>query len=189
MADETQAVEDGAQEATSDGATTAAGQVQGDGDETMSLAEARKLRREAQGLRKRLSDLEKAEADRKQAALTEAERVQQAAQTAQQELAELRREHQASVLRYEVMLLASKLNVVDPDAAVRLLGLEAMETAEDGAMDTAAVEVALKALLKAKPYLVKAEQTPAPETNARNGRQTEADAAAREEALRRRFRI
>ena len=49
-------------------------------------------------------------------------------------------------------------------------------------------EAALKALLKAKPYLVKVEQVTAPETNARNGRQKE-DAAAREEELKRRYRI
>jgi hypothetical protein len=190
MADETQAVDDVAQAATgTDGAADAAGQAPGGDAETMSMDEARKLRREAQGLRKRLNELEKLETDRKAAALSEAERATQAAQASQQELARLREEHRTAVVRYEVMLLDSKLNVVDPDAAVRLLDLEAVETAEDGALDGKAVDAALRALLKAKPYLVKPEQVAAPETNAHSGKTKEIDDKAREEELRRRYRI
>lgn len=189
MAEETQAVDDGTQAVPgTDGAADAAGQAPGGDAETMSLDEARKLRREAQGLRKRLAELEKGEADRKAAALSEAERATQAAQAGQQELARLREEHRTAVIRYEVMLLASKLNVVDPDAAVRLLDLQAVETAEDGALDAKGIEAALRALLKAKPYLVRAEQVTAPETNAHSGK-TKIDDKAREEELRRRYRI
>jgi chemosensory pili system protein ChpA (sensor histidine kinase/response regulator) len=188
MADVTQAVDDAAQAAAGTDEAAQDGQGPTGGAETMSMDEARKLRRESQNLRKRLAELEKVDADRKAAELSEAEQAKQAAQASQQELAKLREEHRTATVRYEVMLLASKLNVVDPDAAVRLLDLEAIETAEDGALDRAAVEAALKALLKAKPYLVKPEQVTAPETNARNGRQKE-DAAAREEELKRRYRI
>ena len=190
MADETQAVDDGAQAAPgTDGAAPDGGQEPTSGAEPMSMDEARKLRREAQNLRKRLADLEKVDADRKQAELSEAEQAKQTAQASQQELAKLREEHRATMVRYEVMLLASKLHVVDPDAAVRLLDLEAVETAEDGALDAKAVEAALRALLKAKPYLVKPEQVAAPETNAHSGKAKEFDDKAREEELRRRYRI
>jgi len=190
MADETQAVVDGAQAAPgTDGTAQADGQEPTSGAETMSMDEARKLRREAQNLRKRLADLEKVDADRKQAELSEAEKAKQLAQASQQELAKLREEHRAAMVRYEVMLLASNLHVVDPDAAVRLLDLDGIEMAEDGALDRTAVEAALKALLKAKPYLVKPEQVAAPETNARSGLKKETDQAAREEELRKRYRI
>lgn len=190
MAEETQAVVDEAQAASgTDGSAADGGQEPASGAETMSMDEARKLRRESQNLRKRLAELEKLDADRKAAELSEAEKARQAAQASQQELAKLRAEHRAAVVRYEVMLLASNLHVVDPDAAVRLLDLEAIETAEDGALDRAAVETALKALLKQKPYLVKPEQQAAPEMNARSGLKKETDQAAREEELKRRYRI
>jgi hypothetical protein len=189
MADKTLVVDDGAQAAPGmDGEAQQDGQEPTGGAETMSMDEARKLRREAQSLRRRLAELEKLDGDRKAAELSEVEKAKQAAQASQQGLAKLSDEYRAAVVRYEVMLLASSLNVVDPDAAVRLLDMEAIETGEDGAMDRAAVEAALKALLKQKPYLVKAQQVAAPETNARNGGQQE-DPAAREDELRRRFRI
>jgi len=53
--------------------------------------------------------------------------------------------------RYEVMLAAQKLNIVDPDAAYRLLDLTTIEFDDEGLPKD--VEKALKALLKARPYL------------------------------------
>lgn len=188
MAEQTQAVEDVTQVATEDAAQEA-GQAQAGGAEAMSLDEARKLRRESQNLRKRLAELEKIDGERKAAELSEVERATKQAATLQQELAALRAERRAQMVRYEVMLRASALNVVDPDAAVKLLDLDGLTADEDGAVDGETVDKALKALLKGKPYLVKQETAPAPDVNARTGKQNGADAAAREEELRRRYRI
>lgn len=188
MAEETQAVKDGAQAATEETAQ-AAGQVQADGAEQMSLDEARKLRREAQSLRKRLAELDRAAEERKAAEMSEVERATQRAATLEQELAAIKKQITERTVRYEVMLRASEMNVVDPEAAVRLLDLDGLDAGEDGLPDGNAIDRALKALLKAKPYLVKQAAAAAPETNAHVGKSKEVDDKAREEELRRRYRL
>lgn len=190
MAEQTQAVEDVTLVATGEDAATGAGQEPASGAEVMSLDEARKLRRESQNLRKRLAEFEKVDGERKAAELSEVERATQQKAALEQELAKLKAEQRAQVVRYEVMLRASALNVVDPDAAVKLLDLDGLAVDDDGAVDGDTVDKALKALLKGKPYLVKQETALAPDVNARTGKQSNgADAAAREEELRRRYRI
>lgn len=188
MADEmTQAVEDGAQAATEETAQ-AAGQEQANGAEMMSLDEARKLRREAQNLRKRMAEIDKQAEERRQAELSEVERATQRASTLEQELAAMRKQITERTVRYEVMLRASEMSVVDPEAAVKLLDLDGLEAGDDGMPDGNAIDKALKALLKSKPYLVK-QATVAPETNAHQGKNKQADDKAREEELRRRYRL
>lgn len=191
MAEQTQAAEDEAQAATSgEAATGTAGQEPAGGAETISLEEARKLRRESQSLRRRLAEFERVDGERKAAEMSEVERATQQAAALEQELARLRAERRAQMVRYEVMLRARALNVVDPDAAVRLLDLDGLTVDEDGAVDGETLDKALRGLLKGKPYLVKPAPAPAPEVNARTGKQSNgADAAVREEELRRRFRI
>jgi hypothetical protein len=68
--------------------------------------------------------------------------------------------------RHAVILAAQTLNVVDADAAYRLLDLGKVEYGEDG--QPANVEPLLKTLLEAKPWLVKPE-TPAPTQHGTNG--------------------
>jgi hypothetical protein len=72
-------------------------------------------------------------------------------------------------VRYEVMLAAQGLSVIDLDAAYRLLDPAALEFDATTGKPTN-VDKALKDLIKAKPYLVKQPQqgsgmgTPAPQT-------------------------
>lgn len=111
---------------------------------------------ESAGRRKRLEELEAAETQRQQAQMSEAEkalaatkRLQEQIATYEQQVAELR---QASV-RYEVMLKAQEMGLIDLDAAVRLMDMGALEFDEAGKPTN--VEKVLKSLVTAKPYLVK----------------------------------
>lgn len=190
MAEETPAVDGAAQAAAgTDGSQHADGQAPAGGEETISLDEARKLRREAQGLRKRLAELETADNKRKQAELSELELAQARLKELETQISTAAKAHQDQVLRYEVMLKASAMNVVDPEAVVRLLDVSSLEFDDDGRPTN--VEKALKDLLKAKSYLVKLPDPSgaAPNTNARAGNDTTKDAKAKEEELRRRFKL
>jgi hypothetical protein len=132
-------------------AATAAG---GEDGEAISLDEARKLRREAQTLRKRLNDFEEREKAVQEAALTDTQKAQKRVVELEQAQAAAQKVHQERVIRYEVMLKASGLNVIEPDAAVKLMDWGGLEFAEDGTPKN--VEAVLKKLIKEKPYLVRA---------------------------------
>lgn len=189
MAEEAQAVDGAAQAAAdSDGSTPMVDQASSGGEETISLEEARKLRREAQGLRKRLAEFEAVDARRKQAELTELDQAKQRLADMEAQLATANTAHQEQIVRYEVMLRATGMNVVDAEVVARLLDWSSLEFDENGAPTN--VEKLLRDLLKAKPYLIKpAEQSAAaPNVNARNGNE-KVDAKAHEEDLRRRFRL
>ena len=125
-----------------------------DGQETITQEDARKLRSEANALRKREKEA--------LAKLQAYEQEKQAAQDAQlpeidrlkKQVADSESVHTALVERivqYEVERAATKLGVIDPDAAARLLDWDALEFDENG-MPTNA-DGLLKDLLKAKPYL------------------------------------
>jgi chromosome segregation ATPase len=109
------------------------------------------------------SELEKlrAELDKLQAAsMSEQERkdkehnkaVEKAAQLEAQ-LAEATKRNQELLLRTAVQAAATKLGIVDPDAAYLLLDKTQVEPSDDGKIDTAKIEAALTELLKAKTYL------------------------------------
>lgn len=112
----------------------------------------RKLRAEAAEYRKRLRDLEQAVKKHEEAKLSETERLQRRLAELEAERATWQREVQERVLRYETMLAAGRLGVVDPEAAYRLLDLSLLEYDDDGRPTN--LEAALRALLKDKPYLV-----------------------------------
>lgn len=146
--------------------------------------------------RKRLEELETAEKKRQDESLNELQKAQKTAGDLQTKIAELERqakdserEQQERVIRYEVMLKATGLGVVDPEAAVKLMDWGSLEFAENGAPTN--LEKVLKDLVKAKPYLVKqATAQGAPNINAGAANAgNEADAKARAEDLKRRFRI
>jgi hypothetical protein len=159
------------------------------GIEQFDAVYVKKLRAEAADYRRRLRELEarvKAEDDRK---LTESERMARRVAELEREQTEYLAERQERVVRYEVMLAASKLNIVDPDAAFRLIDLANLEFDEDGMPKN--LDKALKELVKARPYLVKQAATQS--INAGDGigagGKTAVDPKAREAELRRRFRI
>jgi hypothetical protein len=126
----------------------------------VELEKAKKMLKESNsesaGRRKRLEELEAAEQARVQAQMSDAEKVTAAAKKLQDELAA--KDQQVTALRemtvrYEVMLKAQEMAIIDLDAAVRLMDMGALEFGEDGKPTN--VEAVLKALIKAKPYLVK----------------------------------
>ena len=127
-----------------------------DGQEPITLEEARRLRSEGQALRKRLKAFEDAQAQAEAAKLTEQERLQKHA-------ADLQSKYDADtaalterIVRYEVERQASKLNIVDPDAAAKLIDWSSLEYDEDGTPTNA--ETLLKDLLKARPWLASTQQ-------------------------------
>ncbi len=139
--------------------------------EPMSLEEARKLRSEAQALRKREKDIAaqlKAYQDKEQAErdaqLSELEREKKSRAELQaryeQEVAAMRER----LVRYAVESAATKLSIVDPDAAAKLIDWSELEFDEDGTPKNA--EKLLTALIKAKPWLVAVQQQGQPVTAA-----------------------
>ncbi len=142
--------------------------------------------------RRQIEGFEAAEKARQLAAMSEMEKAQAVVKMTQEEntklkqkVAETEKAHRERVIRYEVMLKASALGMVDPDVAWRLLDWGALEFAEDGSPKN--VEKVLRELVKAKPYLVKAT-TVAPNINA-GATGGGIDEKARAEEIRRRFRL
>ena len=109
------------------------------------------MRAEAAEYRKRLRELEQTVKQHEEAKLSESERLQKRLAELEREQAAYQRERQERTLKYETMLAASKLGIVDPEAAYKLLDLTRIEFDEDGTPRN--IEAALKELLKAKPYL------------------------------------
>jgi hypothetical protein len=111
----------------------------------------KRLRAEAAEYRKRLRELEQTVKQHEEAKLSETERLQKRLAELEREQAAWQRERQERTLKYETMLAASRLGIVDPEAAYRLLDLSKVEFDDDG--NPTNLDKALQELLKAKPYL------------------------------------
>ncbi len=116
-----------------------------------------KLRDEAKAATKRIGEMEAAQKAADDAKLSDTERLTKRAAQLEAELAHERTEKQDRINHYETQLAASKLGIVDPEAAVKLLDWSNLEYDEDGRPKE--IDKALAALLKAKPYLA-AQATP-----------------------------
>lgn len=116
--------------------------------ETISLDEAKKLRSEANGLRRRLKELEDADKARKDAELSETDRLT-ARVTEMEAAAQASRDR---ILRLATVGVASRLGFTDPEDAVRLIDTASLEVGDDGTPANA--DAVLAALAKAKPYLL-----------------------------------
>jgi len=165
MADEnkTQVVADGATQVVAQQSDTQAVEEQ----ERFDAEYVRKLRAEAAEYRKRLRELEsKVKAD-EEAKLTEQEKLQKRLAELERKEAEYQQILQARTLEYEVKLQASRLGVVDPEAAYRLLDVKQVEFDDDG--KPVNLEKTLKDLIAKKPYLVASGSAPSP-TNPAQGR-------------------
>ena len=132
----------------------------GDGQETISLEEARKLRSEAANLRKRMKAFEDAEEAAKQAQLSEIERTKAAHAKAQSELETYKRTAQERMVRYEVAARAAALGIIHPDAAAKLLDWSELEYDDDGTPTNA--DKLLEKLLKNMPYLARPAEPATP---------------------------
>lgn len=127
-------------------------------EDTISLEEARKLRREAQSLRDRLKKFEDAEAEAKRAAMSEQERIaaEAAAQRSKAEQAEqarqtAERERDTLARQLAVTTEAAKRGL-DPDLAARVIDLSQLERDERGQFTN--VAKAVEAAIQRWPQLV-----------------------------------
>jgi hypothetical protein len=154
--------------------------------ETISLDEAKKLRSEAAGLRKRLKELEDAKKATDDAKLDETEKAKKAVTEAAGRLEATEAALRTERIGREVERTAAKLSL-DPELAGRLVTADMLEFGEDGKPTN--VEKTLKGLIQKWPNLVKSQAQPA-NINANDGRgSAQPDPKAREADLRRRFRI
>lgn len=130
------------------------------------LAEVRKAREEAKGLRGRLKEAEPkiAEYDRlAEASKTELERAQESATASQARIQQL----QARAVKAEVKALAAG-QFADPEDAAAFLDLSKY-AGEDGEVDTEAISADLSDLLGRKPHLGKQEPNRTPKPNPAQG--------------------
>jgi hypothetical protein len=158
---------EGGQEPQNQQQTAAAGAQPGQepAAEQFDAEYVRKLRAEAAEYRKRLRELEQKAQEQENAKLSETERLQKRLAELEREQAAYQRERQERTLKYETMLAASRLGIVDPDAAYRLLDPTSIEFAEDGTPKN--TEQVLKDLLKARPYLAATATAGSPTNPAR----------------------
>ncbi len=99
---------------------------------------------------------EKMEAEKKKAAMSEAERLKAEKEEAEKKAAAATDRANQRLIRSEVIAQATKMNVVDPDAAFALMDREGITIDDDD--NVKGVKEALEILVKAKPYLIKQEE-------------------------------
>jgi hypothetical protein len=128
--------------------------------QTISLEEAKKLRSEAQNLRKRMKAYEDAERQVQEAQLSETERLKKQHSDLQAQHDTYTRQMQERIVRYEVERQATQLGIIDPDAAVRLLDWSELEYDEQGTPTN--TEKLLQALIKKRTYLAPSAQQETP---------------------------
>lgn len=163
----------GATQTTTNPPTTETAEGEEEFDRERAMKTIRTLREEAKAAVKQIKEAETLRARVKEiddAKLSEQERLTKRAEEAETKLTQAQKHTQDRINRYEVQLQASKLGIVDPDAAVKLLDWDRLEYADDGTPRD--VDAALKALLADRPYLAAApqqQQRPASQASATNG--------------------
>jgi len=120
--------------------------------ETLSVEDARKLRSEANSLRKRLKEFEDAETARKDADKTESERTAEKLATLERERDAERAARQAMALQIATVGIARKLNFRDPEIAHRLV--DGAQVAYDDAGTPTNIEKLLSDVARQHPSLV-----------------------------------
>lgn len=165
MADEenTENKPDGAQAAADGNAQEANAAAQaGDGEETISAEDARKLRSEAKNLRERAKAAEKERDALKAAGMSDTEKRDADLAKKDEQITTL----ESELRNLRVQAAAGGLGFVDPETATRLLDWDEI----DDPSDKSQVEKALRNLAKAKPFLMGGVANGA---DAGAGRQTE----------------
>jgi hypothetical protein len=128
---------------------------------TDMAAALKRANRESAERRKKLDALEEAEKKRKEAELTEAQKWEAKAKEYEAKLSRYESEMQAGRLRLAVVTAAATLNFISTDEAYKLADLKLVTFGDDGEPDKDAVKVALDALAKKSPYLLKGQPKPA----------------------------
>lgn len=115
-----------------------------------------KYRTQLRTVEKRLQEVEAERAAEKRAAeeaqMSELEKAQSRAAESQRKLADTTRAMQERIIGLTIQVQASKLNIIDSDAAVKLMDWTQLQFDEDGTPTNA--DAVLAALVAAKPYLV-----------------------------------
>jgi regulator of replication initiation timing len=122
--------------------------------DTLSLDEAKKLRQEAQSLRKRLATLEEAAKAADEAKLSETERLTRKASDLERQLAERDVALKDRTVLASTVEAAARLGFANPRLAHRLLDHSEIEFEADGTPSN--IDALLKDLLRAEPYLASA---------------------------------
>lgn len=120
--------------------------------ETISLEEAKKLRKELQQLRRERNDLAKFKKEREDAEKTEADRLRDERAAFEAERQAFANERKQARTASAVEAAARKLGFRNPSKAFRLLDEDDLGIEEDGTPTKA--EEALKALAAEEPYLI-----------------------------------
>lgn len=141
------------------GNTTTPEPQAGEGQESISLEEAKKLRSEAANLRKRMKAYEDAEVAAQQAAMSDAQKASKRADDAEAKV----KAYQTQLVTAQVKLAAQTKGIIDPDIAALAIQ-SSLEYGDDG-MPTN-LEKALTDLIKNKPYLMAPSGQQAPTTPA-----------------------
>ena len=118
--------------------------------------EAAGYRVERNDLRKQVEDLSNKVKGFEDSNKSEIEKITERAATAEKALEAKEREIVEAQIRYKVVSEATKLNIVDPDAAYKLIDLSLISE------DPKSVKKTLEALVKDKPFLVKDSTPPTP---------------------------
>lgn len=122
--------------------------------------EAARYRKQLRDVEKRLAEYEAKEQAAKDAELPAIERAEKRAAEAERKYADSLRAFQEKIVGLTIQVQASKLNIIDADAAVKLMDWSQLEYDEDGVPTNA--DTVLAALVKAKPYLVAPSASAAP---------------------------
>lgn len=120
-----------------------------------TINKLRETEKAARAQQKELDELRTKVKAAEDAQLSETERLKKDATEATERVAALERDLREQRISSAVITAAAKLNVVDPDAAYRLLDHSKIEFDASTGQPTN-VDALLADLLKAKPYLVKA---------------------------------
>ena len=153
-------------------------------EQVSTAAALKKANAEAAQRRKQIEAYEAAEAQRKQAEMTEIEKAQAQAEQARKQYEALRAQSRQVAAESAIINEAAKLNFSDPADAVTLL-FAAVEFDENG--KPVNVQEAVKALSESKPYLLKSTKMRIPQPNATNPDASEAERGETEAQFKERF--
>ena len=138
-------------------------------------AELNQARKEAAKYRTAAQKAADAEDLRKRAEMSELEKLKADMAKLTQQAQEAEARAQRATAKAAIMRAANGFN--DPDDALRMIDLDALEVGEDGAI--AGLDEAIAKLLKEKPYLSKTNRGSISPTNPQSGAQNETDAQRR----------
>lgn len=158
------------------------------GQKTFDLDYVERLRKEAANSRvknkemaEELASLKAKVQENEDANLNEWERVQKERDNALKRAEQLEALSNKRSLDYEAVVLANKLGIVDPDAAVRLLDTGDIEWNEAGKPTN--LQSLMESLLEKKPYLKAQTKPPVPDLTATNSASTSGRTDSRGSAL------